>query len=179
LYTPDDGIYGAPVRTILGASDGAVYVGSAHGISRFQEGIWTRVFPVGGNIPWPIYTLKEGNDGSLWAATGWGALHFTQTEITLYTSKDLVAAVGVIAPDLKITTVPVPNRPWAEGLGIAVIQGSEGRDFGVLPWAICGLASGGPGESAGLKLGDQIVRINGEVLPGEMDGAAGTSVRIF
>jgi len=178
LYTPDDGVYGAPVRTVYGADDGSVYVGSEKGISRFQDGTWQRVFPSQGDVPWPIYDVMVAHDGSIWAATGWGALHISQDDTVLYTSQDMVPAVSVVAPDLKVALVPAPVRLWSEGLGVKVIKGDENRDRGNVPWVVIGLAPGGPGEAAGLRLGDQIVGIDGESIPGELNGAANTEVRL-
>ena len=143
LYTPDDGLHGAPVRTLLGTRNGSVYAGSARGISRFREGVWQRVFPHESDVPWPTYDLMEAQDGAVWAATGWGALRLGQADTTLFTSKDVALAVQVIRPDLHVFVVPAPVRLWAEGIGVAVVRGDEIRDLGNVPWVVSGLAPGG------------------------------------
>ena len=178
LFTPEDGVLGAPVRTVCGAGDGAIYVGSEQGLSRFFEGRWQHVFPQTGDVPWPVYDVMEAKDGSIWAATGWGALRLAKSDTVLYTSQDVAPAVRVIAPELTVSVVPAPVRAWPTGLGIAVVKGDETRDRGHVPWVVSGLAPGGPGEKAGLRLGDQIVAVNGEPVPGDLDGEAGSQVHL-
>lgn len=44
-YTPEAGLYGAPINVLCAAKDGSVYAGSDKGISRFDGDTWQRVFP--------------------------------------------------------------------------------------------------------------------------------------
>ena len=46
--------------------------GSDRGISRFDGTIWQRVFPVPGNLSWPVDQIIETSD--IWVATVWGGL---------------------------------------------------------------------------------------------------------
>ena len=45
LFPFDEGMVGAQINALYVARDGSVYVGSDRGISRFENGIWERVFP--------------------------------------------------------------------------------------------------------------------------------------
>ena len=129
-YTTDDGIYGAPVRALHATRDGSVYAGTELGLSRFHDGKWKRSFPTRDVHPWPIYNLTEAADGSLWVATGWGVLHISATDTTLYTSKDTAPAVRAIEPGLALSIIPTPVRLWPQGTGIAVTMGHQGLDQG-------------------------------------------------
>jgi len=182
-YTEKDGLYGAPVVTLLGSRDGSIYAGTAMGISRFTDGKWSRVFPPEGNLPWPISKLIEARDGSVWAGTEWGALRLSQEGPTLYTTEQMGAALRTLAPDVRLSIVPeeaAPARPRPEGIGAAVTGGAQRFRAARVPRVIYMLAPGGPGEAAGLKVGDRIVAADGQpdVSPGRLNGPAGTSVRL-
>ncbi len=172
-YTPADGLPGAPVNALCATRDGFVYAGTELGISRFSDGKWRPVFPPEGNLPWLIRNLMEASDGSLWAGTLWGALRLDREGSTLYTPEETGAALKLIAPSVRLAIVPdetAPARPWAEGIGVIAVRG-----------IIYGLAPGGPGEAAGLKLGDRILTVDGNA-PGNTSrvlfGPAGAPVRL-
>ena len=164
-YTEKDGVYGGTVNTLCATQDGSLYAGTEMGISRFQNGKWSRVFPPEGDLPWfipptPSYTyqkLMEARDGSVWAGTIWGALRLSQEGSILYTTKAMGIALRAIAPYVRLSIVPeeaAPARLYGEGIGISTAGG--GRISEVI-WA---LAPGGPGEAAGLKVGDRITARN-------------------
>jgi ligand-binding sensor domain-containing protein len=88
-----DGIVGHIVTAICGQTNGNLYVGGGWGISQFSNGSWTRLPSAPGSRireieEIPIRKLATGHDGSLWAATSWGALHRRQSTWTLYTDPD-------------------------------------------------------------------------------------------
>ncbi len=156
-YTPADGLPGAPVYALCVTRDGSVYAGTELGISRFSDGKWRSVFPPEGNLSWFIWDLVEASDGSLWAGTSWGALRLDREGSTLYTTEETGAALKLIAPYVRLAVVPekaAPARPWAEGIGVTAVRGT-----------IYGLAPGGPGEAAALKVGDRILTVDG-IAPG-------------
>ncbi len=172
-YTPADGLPGAPVYALCVTRDGSVYAGAELGISRFSDGKWRPVFPSEGNLSWFIWDLMEASDGSLWAGTSWGALRLDREESTLYTTEETGAALKLIAPYVRLAVVPdeaTPARPWAEGIGVRAVRG-----------IIFGLAPGGPGEAAGLKVGDRILTVDGNA-PGRTSralfGSAGAPVTL-
>ena len=45
VYTPEDGVFGAPVTRLCAARGGGVYAGTEVGVSRFWDGEWRRLFP--------------------------------------------------------------------------------------------------------------------------------------
>ncbi len=153
-YTEKDGLLGKGVIALCATRDGSVYAGTDAGISRFHEGAWSRVFPLETDLPWNVWSLTETSDGSVWAATRWGALRLHQGGVTLYTTADYKAAIQALAPGVQFSLVPeeaVPVRPWNEGAGVGVFRG-----------LITELAPGGPGERAGLKLGDRVLEMDGK-----------------
>jgi len=162
-HTEEDGILGPPVRRLCATSDGSVYAGTGSGISRFRDGVWHRFFPPEGDLPWPVYDLMAATDGSLWAGTGWGAIHFVEDDATLHTSEQMGAALRQLAPDVRLAIVPseaVPGDPWDDGLGVSAVMGRWFQvDAGGIPGIVWELAPGGPGQAAGLMVGDRILRL--------------------
>ena len=185
-YTPKDGLLGAPINALCATRDGRMVAGSDAGISQFVDGAWHRVFPTEGDLTWPIDRILEAADGSLWAGTGWGALHLKGTEATVYTSKAMGRVLQLLAPYVRPVFVPdetVPPRFWRDGVGVRVVQGSyPGISRGHMPMVIWAVAPESPGAIAGLKPGDYILEIDGEMpdLPHlALDGDAGTSVSLM
>ena len=180
-YTEKDGLYGPPVNTLCATQDGSIYAGTEKGISRFQNGKWRRVFPPAGDpstgsgqaLPWIIFKLTETKNGSLWAGTVWGALRLAQTGATVYTDGGTGATLKAWAPYVRLSTVPdkaVPAYPWPAGnrVGIGMIGG-----------IVRVLASGGPGEVAGLKVGDRILAVDGQPEAAQiLEGSAGASAKL-
>lgn len=137
-------------------------------------------------MPWPIDRIFESDDGSIWAATGWGALHLKGKQATVYTSAQMGQVLEVLAPDVRLVLVPddmVPHRSWREGIGVRVVQGSySGIGRGQLPMVIWAVAPNSPGAMAGLQVGDRILKIDGDVpdVPHlALNGDAGTSVNLL
>ena len=118
-FTPEDGLLGAPVQTLCATRDGSVYAGTELGISRFRDGRWNRVFPHEGACQ--AFDLLEGSDGTLWAGTSLGALHFAGEQTTLYTTDSLRTA----RPELNVTFVMLPEG--AETQVYDVYEDGEGR----------------------------------------------------
>ncbi len=181
-YTPDDGLHDAPVMTLCATRDGSVYAGTESGISRFSEGVWHRALPPPDDLPWGVYDILEASDGSIWVGTDWGALHLCPEDTTLFTTRSLGAALLIKAPSLRLSIVPdkvVPARPWTRGIGIEVAPRWY-SGVGKGPKLIYAIAPNGPGEAAGLKVGDLITAVDGETLVrvNQIEGPAGTSVTL-
>jgi hypothetical protein len=187
VYTLEEMSIRTPVRALWPHRDGSVYAGTEQGIYHFSGETWTRVFPPEGDLPWHINDLMSASDGHVWAGTPWGALRIGSNGPTLYTTAEVETALRTLAPYVRFSTVPdkaVPDRPWSrsrgEGIGVGV---SAERRFvarsGGIPLVIWTLASGGPGELAGLKVGDRILQVDGNLpLFRQVLGPAGTSVRL-
>jgi signal transduction histidine kinase/CheY-like chemotaxis protein/ligand-binding sensor domain-containing protein len=125
---------------------------------------------------------RESTDGSLWAATAWGALRGNAEGVfELFTSQEMAAVVGRLEPGLAITIVPdtvVGYRAWPRGTGMRVIKGGYlGTLRGGVPMTVWALASDGAGQGAGLRPGDAVTAMNGAVpdLPHlTLEGAGGS-----
>jgi len=81
----DGGILAGWVSGICFEPNGALNAGGWWGISQFSEGKWTRLIPGVGVKFADVRRLVIAPDGSLWAATSWGALRRQQSTWTLYT----------------------------------------------------------------------------------------------
>ncbi|MDZ7260971.1 MAG: PDZ domain-containing protein, partial [candidate division KSB1 bacterium] len=189
LYTPEDGLLGAPVTALCAASDGPVYAGTPAGINQFVEGTWHKIFPKQPGLHWHITGLMMAADGSLWAGSWFGALHIKDKTFTFYTTPTMQAGLKNHAPFLQIFIVPdevAYSQSWSDGLGIFVVGN-----------VISLIAPDGPAKAAGLKVGDQILAISGiaskrlalvedtkdvpatqEFASGELTGPIGASVTL-
>lgn len=170
LYTPADGLLGAPVYALCAAPDGRLYAGTELGISLFQNGRWQRVFPDEGNLPWPVNTLMLTADDRLWAGTPWGALRASDPPV-LYTTSETADALRHLAPGLETRIIPphmVPPLRWHPhdldyvGVGIRIIEGNWAslRSRNV-PRAIWNIAPDSPAHRAGLRMGDRVSAVDG------------------
>ena len=182
-YTPEDGLIGAPVNVLYAGRDGSVYAGTDMGISRFRDGSWSRLFPPEGELPWPIDQIIEDSADNIWAATAWGALRLNDRGAVLYTTEEMGEALRTQAPYVELFPVPdevVPQRAWGKGAGVKALKGGYlGVSRGGVPMVIWALATGGPGEIAGLQIGDHILSIEGTkpVLPHlSLAGSPGSSL---
>lgn len=158
-YTPEDGLLGAPTETLCVARNGSVYAGSAMGISRFDGTRWQRVFPTAGEIPWSVNGLTAAADGSVWAATGWGILHLRAGTPELYTTAEIGKRWVELGYGIQPRALPaeaVPRRQWPNGLGVIASEHIASEHV------VKALAPGGPGERAGLRIGDHIVAVDGD-----------------
>ena len=179
-YTPEDGFPDGRYKTLCATSDGAMYVGMRRGggrdqgIGRFTDGGMTQIFPAEGGFPCPVYDLIEASDGSIWAGTWWGLLHLYQQGSTLYTSEAGAAALAELASETQVHVIPedlLPRQKWPQGPGIQAWGSGD----------ILLLAPKGPGERAGLQVGDLILSVDGiPVTWGttRLNGPAGTEVRL-
>lgn len=104
--TPGQLIHDRNVVSLAASKDGIVYAGtvrSVNGILAHRNGMWTEIFSAGNSGFGEIRKLATARDGSLWAATAWGALRFKGSEWTLFT-------VGEIAARLETNKTSVPLK---------------------------------------------------------------------
>ena len=106
LFTPDDGLIGAPVTALLSARDGSIYAGTDKGVSRFKNGTWQRILPAEKDFTEKIYHIYQTSDGSLWLGIDSGALRIEDRHVTLYTMNNDEHNLKKIIPNLKIAAVP-------------------------------------------------------------------------
>ncbi len=122
------------VRTLVAGPQSEIYTGTETGIFEYSQQVWRPVFPRPGNPPFPVYDLLRAADGSLWAATGWGALHISDADTTLFTSADMARTLQALVPSLRVETIPAPQSrrtmasvsPCYEGTSIRIREAYRG-----------------------------------------------------
>jgi len=126
---------------------------------------WETVFPPEGNLHWRFTDLEEARDGSIWAATNWGALRIKGPEAHLYTTDGIGRAVRAIAPYVRLSVVPdefVPQRSIPTRVGLmSTPAGGAGLTEHLLIYAVI---DGGPADQVGVKSGDRIIAVDDEHL---------------
>ena len=85
-YGAAEGLPGTVECLALGPE--GLYAGGTDGLSQFRQGRWSRLFPPAGQVFAPIRRLTVARDGSLWAATDWGALRGRNGDFVLYTGPE-------------------------------------------------------------------------------------------
>ncbi|MBI2511462.1 MAG: hypothetical protein HYV96_05750 [Opitutae bacterium] len=115
--------------------DGSLVVGGWWGMSRFANGKWMRLFPPGDQRPVPcseaptdgsprprapdVRKLVAAPDGTIWAATSWGALRWQGATWTLFTNANIAALLrgdkdyAELRIELLPDTVLAQPRPTA------------------------------------------------------------------
>lgn len=154
-------------------------------IFAFENERWVEIFPGKTQRNWIIEDLHAARDGSLWAATDWGALRIEDPQLALSEQKRILFAAQPVAAyfeadqqqQLSTVVVGTPDSDkWGPGCGAYV--------YGPVPYgnAVIALAENGPAAKAGLSIGDRIVGINGEerltVYQTEIEPTPGTQVNL-
>jgi signal transduction histidine kinase/ligand-binding sensor domain-containing protein len=74
-YTTAEGLVHNGVRTILQTRDGALWIGTTDGLSRFSDGGFTNFTAADGLASTHVRSIHEDDDGTLWIGTYGGGLH--------------------------------------------------------------------------------------------------------
>jgi signal transduction histidine kinase/ligand-binding sensor domain-containing protein len=156
-----------PVNVLCASRDGSVYAGCEKGVYQFRAGAWANILP-NEDTPFPVDDISESADGSIWVASPWGALRIGKDDLVLYTTRSQVAMVEDLFPAITCTAVPdgaTPERQWTVGerfgIGIRLAEGDWlGTSRGSCPVPVSEVADGGPGDRAGLEVGDRILTVN-------------------
>lgn len=104
-FDVSDGLGSNHVRDILVASDGTVWVATAGGVSRFQNGVFSTARVVNAGLPSnSVRALVEDSQGHIWVATDGGVGRFDGSAWTAFTTAQGLPttsvssiAVGVVA----------------------------------------------------------------------------------
>ncbi|NNE69979.1 MAG: GAF domain-containing protein [Rhodothermales bacterium] len=163
---PSEKWQSAPVDVLLALKDGRLLTGSESGLGLVADGRWIPLLAPGIDFPIPIDGMDQAPDGSIWAASPWGAFHFTEQETVLHTSRDMAPAFPADSLGIRLQVVPdevVPSRPWSSGLGFRIAQGAwYGLPRERSPVVIWAVKPGGPADRAGLKVGDLLTEVDGQ-----------------
>jgi len=97
-YTEDDGLAGDYVSSIAVAPDGALWLGTVRGISRFDGEAWTNYTKDDGLAANGVRAIAVALDGALWFGTGTGGVsRFDGETWTSYTVDDGLRSNSVLA----------------------------------------------------------------------------------
>ena len=91
------------------SADGTVWVGTYHGIARFQDGQWYT-----DHVDHFVSDVAVDGEGDVWFATGQGVLRYDGETWTAYTAAD-----GLLGDDVGALAVAPDGAVWAgtrEGL---------------------------------------------------------------
>lgn len=105
---------GGNTGTLCRGGDGTVCAGGRAGICQFSGGKWTGLFPPPGQSFGEIRKLALAHDGSLWAATAWGALRCQQSRWTLYTGLEIAARLQSNPSRLSARIAVLPETVLAK-----------------------------------------------------------------
>jgi signal transduction histidine kinase/ligand-binding sensor domain-containing protein/DNA-binding response OmpR family regulator len=159
-YPLDDRLPGEEIRTILPLEDGRIYVGTDLSIGQLDGNTWSSLLPGDPDFPWGVHQLIRDRSDIIWSATDWGLMRIQGDATTLYTSSDLAACLQSMIPNLTIVsdalTPIVQSRPWPEGIGVHANSG--------IIWSV---QPDGPGDRAGLRVGQRILDVNGVTDPAQ------------
>ncbi len=96
---PGPSLPGNDIRSLLVASDGALWIGTGDGLVRWKRGDST-VFTIANGLPANgIRALKETSPGALWVWTDQGAAKFNGTRFDESGSGSLNVAMTAVVPD--------------------------------------------------------------------------------
>ncbi len=128
-------IAGGSPKTFCPGPDRSLYAGGSWGIIVLRDGEWTRFFPSERRGFADIRKLIMGRDGSLWAATDYGALRHHEQRWTLFTDAASAAARQSVADqmkvDLQIFPAHVSNAPLTstrQNRSVDLVDIAEDRD---------------------------------------------------
>ena len=149
VFTVYDGLPRGRINAICTSATGEVFAGSDHGISRFSNSVWVPVLEGQDKFPWYVNDLEAATDGSVWAATEWGALRLHGSRAKLYTTEDRAKAVRTTGHTMEIEIIPgevSPVRRWSDGIGVGVVV-SNGLIWSVAQGGPCGEGASESGRS--------------------------------
>jgi signal transduction histidine kinase/DNA-binding response OmpR family regulator len=95
-----------PVGILSLTRDGRLVAGSEAGLLIFENGIWTKVFPLSDSLQVPVTTISEMPDGTLLAGIQNGLLMVNDQGLSLFTVLPRANAFREAHPDLKIFILP-------------------------------------------------------------------------
>jgi len=106
MYTPQDGLLGAPIECLYTSNDGSIYAGSARGLSRFSEGKWKPVFPLDSDSLFHISAIIQLADGSILVGTERGLLHIKNDRSTIFATQQDILKLKKILNGIDYCLIP-------------------------------------------------------------------------
>lgn len=158
-FGSSDGLPESLTRKILICRDGNVLVANTTGIFQFHDdSSWSRVYPFKSlDTEFPVLDVIEDSDGRIWAATTWGLceIDFNARESHIYTSPTFASDVETFVDVTSVNIIPeelLLRKEWPNGTGIVLLR-----------QRVMEMSEDSPARKAGLQLGDQVLKVNGEV----------------
>ncbi len=116
-YTTQDGLVSNDITSIAVAPDGAVWFGSAAGVSRFAGNVWTTYTANDGMASDKINTIAVAPNGDLWFGTPDGLIHFNGGT---FTSHRVNGLAGCCTSAIALAS---DGALWVDGDGISRFDG--------------------------------------------------------
>jgi len=123
----DDGLISDSVRALKIDTQGRLWVGTAKGISVFENGSWQDFTEGQDFADSEITDIAEGADGSMWFATwGDGVAQWSHGEWTYYNTGD-----GLLAPNVEAIWAHPAGPIWFGTVsGLSVFDGQAWQNYG-------------------------------------------------
>lgn len=96
-YSTADGLASDSVRTVVGDSDGSVWIATNSGLSHWKDGQFKTYTDKDGMLSYDIFSLCVDRSGSLWIGSNYGLTQFKNGKFTNYTPKQGLANENVQA----------------------------------------------------------------------------------
>lgn len=107
-------VFLSSVDAVCRRPDGAMLFGDQRGIVQFSQGRWTRFFPSGRRLFAEVRKIIIARDGSIWAATAWGAVHLADSNSTVFTALEVTNQIRPVQRDTKLTLELLPASVMAK-----------------------------------------------------------------
>jgi signal transduction histidine kinase/ligand-binding sensor domain-containing protein/CheY-like chemotaxis protein len=142
------------ILTLHPTDNNALYIGTLDGLFSFSNGQTQKVFPLSGDWAWPIESIEQTGDGSLWLASVLGLIRIKDQHAVVFTTPDIADMLAIDAPDIHtavIDTALVPYFNFSKNTPAII-----GYINTIRKWVVCGLDPSIPAENTRLQLRDRI-----------------------
>ena len=182
-YGSKDGLPEIPYNCITAATNDRIVAGSDEGLFEFDGSGWSPLLILE-STSLQINDLMIDSSGRVWAGSAWGIFLLEDSPV-LFTTPAYGNTIEAKGGNLNVVVLPahaVSKRAWSDGIGIRVAESAvTGLYAGPLARTVVSVQEGGPGWTAGLRIGDSILNVNGNSrskFNQELIGTPGESVAL-